>query len=313
MLTYKTKQYLFVFIKVAALIAAPLFIYFRLRGDDSLGLTEFITLFKNSFLTQPLFPGIILLLSFLNWFFEIFKWKALVETIKPFSLAESTRQVLTAQSLALFTPFKIGEYGAKTMFFEHFLIKKVLFLNFLGNFSQLLATLFLGSFGLFYFVKISFPDYLPLFWGIAAVVLMSVLVQRKYPFFIQKRFSKKISRFLKNISAKRKVQIVGWAFLRYIAFSLQFYLLLNILYPAPLWETLLLIFTYYLISSALPVMQLLDLAVKGSVALLVFSPIPPLIILFVTLVMWLLNAVLPALMGLVTLFRLKTSPATVPA
>lgn len=312
MLTYKTKQYLFVLIKVVVLIAAPAFIYFRLTEANSLSMSQFTDFVKSISATHPTIISLLFLLVFLNWFFEILKWKSLVTLLKPISFTESTRQVLSAQSAALFTPLKIGEYGLKTMFFESFLSKKVFFLNFLSNFSQLLATLIFGSLGLFYFAKINFPDYLPIFWGVMAILLFIVVFRKKTFSFIRIFFSKKAFLFLNNFSPQGKIQLLGFAFLRYLAFSLQFYILLNVFTPVPFWETLCLIFTYYLISSAFSVIQLLDIAVKTSVAFLVFPHIQPLSLLFITLFMWLLNAVFPAIIGSGILVSLKPNSQTSP-
>ena len=70
--------------------------------------------------------------SHLNWFFEIFKWKVLASHCERISLKESTKQVLKAHITSLITPAKIGEYGAKALFFKASYRKKILFLNVIG-------------------------------------------------------------------------------------------------------------------------------------------------------------------------------------
>lgn len=301
MATYKSKQYLFVLLKVTVVIAALLFIYFRLKNQETILWTDF----KAQLLGSPLFTfqNMVLVfgLSVLNWFFEALKWQVLVEKITKLSIFQSLKQVLIAHTTSIFTPFKIGEYGAKTVFFDKKQAKKVIFLNFLGNMAQMSATVIFGFVGLFFFIKLNFPKWLELYVLIVGFVLFLFVFGRRWiPFksLVIKGFSfEKITDFIKSIPGTHRLKILGFSFARYVFFSVQFCLLLSFLTSASLLEVLPLVFTMYLLSSLLPVMQLFDFAVKGGVAILVFSALPPQIVVSVTFLMWLLNAALPALMG----------------
>src|SRR5690606_600891 len=216
-------------------------------------------------------------LSVLNWIFEGLKWQVLVRTLKKCSFSESFKQVLMAQTTSIFTPFKMGEYGAKTVFFSKKQAKKVIFLNFLGNMVQMCATMVFGFVGLFFFLKWNFPQWLELYVLVAGLGLLLIFFGRRWiPFknLVIKGFSlKKITDFIKSIPGTDRLKILGFSFVRYVFFSLQFCLLLSFLTPVSLLEVLPLVFTMYLLSSLLPVLQLFDFAVKGGIAVLVFSAI----------------------------------------
>src|SRR5690606_28169082 len=213
---------------------------------------------------------------------------------------------------SIFTPYKMGEYGAKTLFFQRKQVKKVIFLNFLGNFSQMLITLFLGIFGLYFFVKTEFYGYENhYFIAVFSGVILFLAGNRFYKnshFSIEKYSFQKLRLFLKKIPKQTKYKVLLYSFMRYLAFSGQFFLLLNMLVPVPFWETLMLIFSFYLLSSLLPVMQFFDVAVKGSIALLIFTAVDVSIMLFVTSLMWILNTVLPALIGSFYVINFNQSP-----
>ncbi len=298
--TYKSKQYLFVLLKVIVVIAALGFIYVRLNAQN-----VFDGSFKQLFFSSPLFQaknmGILFSLTLLNWIFEILKWQVLGKQLREISFSESAKQVLTAHTTSIFTPFKIGEYGAKTLFFGKKQAKKVIFLNFLGNMAQLCATLFFGIVGLFFFVKWNFSQWLEVFVFIIVLGFLFLFIGKRWISFGNfkiKGFSlTKISDFIKSIPKSNRIKILGFSFARYVFFSFQFCFLLSLLTPVYWAEILPLVFTMYLLSSALPVLQLFDFAVKGGIAVLVFSAVPAQIVVTVAFIMWLLNAMLPTLVG----------------
>lgn len=299
--TYKSKQYLFVLLKVIVVIAALGFIYYRISTQEVFTVAGFMENFHAASLFQVQNLALLVLLSFMNWTFEIFKWQVLASKLKNISFTESTRQVLTAHTSSIFTPFKIGEYGAKTLFFSKKEAKKVVFLNFLGNMAQLGATLFFGFIGLFFFVKWNFPQWLGIYMLVVGLGLLFLLIRKRWISFRAlkiKGFSfQKITDFIRSIPKSSRLKILFFSFVRYVFFSVQFCFLLSLLIPVSWAEILPLVFTMYLLSSALPVLQLFDFAVKGGVAVLIFSAIPAQIIVLTAFIMWLLNAMLPTLIG----------------
>jgi len=299
--TYKSKQYLFVLLKVIVVIAALGFIYFRIKSQGSIFWLDF----KAQLLSSRLFTiqNILLVigLSVLNWVFEALKWQVLAKKIKNSTFSESAKQVLMAHTSSIFTPFKMGEYGAKTLFFDKKQAKKVVFLNFLGNMAQLCATLVFGIVGLFFFIKWNFPQWLLLYSFFVGLGFLLFFIGKRWTAFRNlkiKGFSlQKITNFVKSIPTNDQLKVLTFSFLRYVFFSFQFCFLLSLLTSVSWVAVLPLVFTMYLLSSALPVLQLFDFAVKGGIAVLVFSAIPAQIVVLTAFIMWFLNAMIPALAG----------------
>ena len=71
----------------------------------------------------------VLVLTFLNRFIEILKWKNLAQVIEPISVWESTKQVLIGITFGIVTPNGIGEYAGKAWFYPKKEAGKVVFLN----------------------------------------------------------------------------------------------------------------------------------------------------------------------------------------
>jgi hypothetical protein len=312
--SHKTKQLLALIIKVAILIAAGYFIYDKLTNNTQLDFETFIFQLKASELLHPLVIFGLLFVTFLNWFLEILKWKTLVSAIKRITLWESTAHSLGGLTASLFTPNRVGEYGAKALYFPKFERKRVVGLNFLGNLAQLVATIVFGVIGFTVFV-IEFGVDLP--WEkitrilfISSAILLILIVITKQKRFHFKGFSwERLRGFLQNVSRGIHLKNLSFSIVRYLIFSHQFYVLLlffglNTSYVVAMST----ITAMYLITSLIPMLFIFDVVVKGSVAIWLFGylNLPELAILSVVSLMWILNFVLPSIVG--SYFVLKFTP-----
>lgn len=90
-------------------------------------------------------------ITIFNWFFEILKWRILVSTIKKTSFFEALEQSLGGLTASLITPNRIGDYGAKAIYFEKQYRKRIVFLNLMGDVSQMTITTILGIIGVVIF------------------------------------------------------------------------------------------------------------------------------------------------------------------
>jgi hypothetical protein len=247
----------------------------------------------------------VLFLTILNWFFEILKWKELVSTIKNISFFEATKQSLSALTASLFTPNRIGEYGAKAIYYTKRFRKRILLLNLIGNVSQMGVTIILGIIGLYFFVtnyNVEISLYRISRFGIALLVVAGFtafgVTQKKFKI---KGFSiERIRSFIKDIPFQKKTLVFIYCVIRYAIFSFQFYFLLTLLgaelsYPVAMIG----ITSMYLLSSIIPTIFIFDIVVKGSVAVYVFGylGLNDLTVLCVVTLMWILNFVLPSVFG----------------
>jgi hypothetical protein len=300
---YKTKQFLFFFVKLLIVVGAFYFCYLQLANNDKLDWDKFLVLLQKN----KSFSGIsfILFLSFLNRFLEILKWQNLVKTIKTISISEATKQVLAALTLGIFTPVGVGEYAGKALYYDKKSTKKIIFLNLICNGIQIVATVFFGAIGL---LILGFG-----FWVLGLIVafiilfLVSFLTQKiKIKGYSIEDFLVRIKEIPKDIHQRN----ILLGFCRYLVFSHQYYFLfLGFDVDVDYCSMMATITTVYFLASIVPSFQFLDFALKGSLSIYFFGllGVNEWVVVFVTTLMWFLNIVLPALIGgfYVLNFRLK--------
>ncbi|MCJ1807528.1 flippase-like domain-containing protein [Flavobacterium covae] len=307
----KSKQFFTLLLKLIIVVGAFYFIYERLSNQSNMDFDRF----KNQILFKQTWYTIvfILFLSVLNRLIEILKWKNLIQEIKTISLVESTKQVLGALTLALFTPNGIGEYAGKALFFEKNQTSKVIFLNLICNGVQLVLTVFFGILGLMYFntyFSVVRSKVVFIVLGITVFLILIIIFFRKAK--IGKYSIEKIIHKINAIPKKIHQKNLFLGVLRYLTFSHQYYFLF-LMFGVDLPYLLLMsvITSVYFLASSLPSFQFLDFAVKGSVAVFFFGllKVNEWVVLFISTLMWILNTVLPVVIGsyFVLNFKLRES------
>lgn len=281
-------------LKSLILTGAFFVIYNKVSTRDLLSDAHLFELKQNG-----IFITAILFLSLLNWILEILKWKNLSGHIRPISFFEATKQSLAALTASLLTPNRIGEYGAKALFYPNADRKKVMALNFLGNFYQMLVTVIFGLSSLFYLrgQLFLFLKYVMLLLLLPGFLL---LLKSFYKETAVYRFYLKFLTFTREIPFQKHLSNSVISISRYLIFSHQFYFLMvlfGITLNYPL--AMALIAAMYFLSSVIPGFVALDFLIKGSVALTLFGffGVSENLILTVTTLMWLMNFALPALFG----------------
>ncbi|MCG2419908.1 hypothetical protein K8089_12830 [Aequorivita sp. F47161] len=311
----KTKQYLLAATKVLVLAVTFGYVFYKLKNNASVNLEDFIiTVFSKGIISGYLLL-LFLSLAAANWFFEILKWKVLVSTVEKITFKSALKQSLASLTVSLATPNRIGEYGAKALFFENRMRKKILLLNFLSGGAQMFVTTLFGFFGVLYLLRnfnVNYSISTLASFGIGAVLLFVIGYYFKEKELLLKGFSiAKTTRFFKRIPFQIKFKTVLFSAFRYLIFSSMFYGLLlffegNISFS----EAVPLIFAMYFLVSILPTLFIFDVVIRGGVAVWLFSfvEIPELIVLSTVLAMWLFNFVLPAVLG--SFYVLTYQPAT---
>lgn len=308
----KAKHLLLLLAKLLVVGGAFYFIYRKLSEDSNLEYTLFAEVFERNWSV----PGIllILLLTVANRFLEILKWQNLAKTIRPINLAEATQQVLAALTAALFTPNGIGEYAGKALFFRKNQAKEVIFLNLICNGVQMGWSILFGLAGLaiFNYHYIIMPwQHVGMIAGVIISVVWLMMIIKKITikgYSLQLLFQK-IGALPRQVHQKN----IMLALLRYLVFSHQYYVLFVAFeVETPYLLLMTAISSVYLLASSLPSFQFLDFAVKGSVAVFFFGlmGINEWIVIFISMLMWILNVVLPVIIGSVYVIRYKPSMAT---
>lgn len=311
-ISYKTKQFLLVLIKLGLLVGSFYFIYSKLFQNGNLSFSDFI---QNVINFSSISTNSILILvcfSIFNWFFEIKKWQNLTSSITGTSFIEAKSQSLGALTASLFTPNRIGEYGAKAMYFKSHLRKKIMFLNLLGNCAQMAITIIFGSVGFAIFTLRFHPElnYNSIFiWSvIIGIISLSLIRTLKTKWLSKQRAIHTLFTFIKGIPYEILLHTVLYSLLRYLIFSFQFYYLL-VLFGVDLSfsEAITIISSVYLLSSVIPSIFIFDVVIKGGVAIYLFGlmGIPDAIVLSIITVMWILNFVFPSVIGSYDVLKFK--------
>lgn len=272
--------------------------------------TNFYQYFFTGIRTQAYLFIFIVILSFVNWYLEITKWQVLVKNYQNISFKNAVEQSLAAHTLSLLTPYKTGEYVGKAVYFPKNIRKKIIGLTFFSNTAQLLATLVFGgiAFGFFiYYFKVEIPFYRlrKLAYVLAFLVLFLLA---GYKEFAKRMGWQKFVTFFNTLHKNSGLYVLLLSFLRFVVFSHQFYLLLlffNV--PVDYSIAMMLIGSIYFISAIIPVISLFDFAIKGSIAIYVFSfiHVEAIRLVVITFLMWLFNFVFPALIGSIFVLKYK--------
>lgn len=273
--------------------------------------TFFLEELENLKTWAPLVVGFLLAMTGLNWVIEILKWQKLARRIQPTSFRQALKQSLSSLTVSLITPNRIGEYGAKALYFGRKDRSRVILFNFIGNFSQMSTTILFGLLGLLW-VYDSLPDLIlkEIDWmklGLLALTIgIGLFILRK----MWRGFYSKLLSDLKSVPLTTHAYVFALSLLKYLVFSHQFYFLL-VLFGVDLGyvECMSLLGLSYLISSLIPGFVLFDWLVKGSVAVAVFGRfgVDEILVLSITSVMWLLNFGFPSLVGTFSVMTFKPS------
>lgn len=267
-----------------------------------------------------------LCLMFLNWGIEAAKWKLLVNHVQPISFFRAYQSVLAGCSVTMLTPNRIGEYGGRMLFIEPQHRIKAISLTITGSISQLLVTMIMGCLGLFFLRYFSHPDsnaltVLPHFWGDVLIYFSVSCTLLLFLFYIRIGW---LVRLLEKLPALTKVtrhiavldefttlqlvRLLALSLLRYGVFVMQYVLLLKVMqvdigFGLSFW----LITVFYLVLAVAPTIGFLELPVrvKASLQLMQLYSTNTLGIQTAALAIWLINLVLPAVMGSVLILGTK--------
>lgn len=304
-LSYKTKQFFFVLIKLSIVVGAFYFIYKKLVNNSELNFKDFIQFLSKNDMFSLKNIVFLIFLSFFNWFFEILKWQHLVAAIQKINFKTALEQSLGALTASLFTPNRIGEYGAKAIYYKPNCRKQIMGINLISNVLQMSVTVILGVIGFSFFTsKYNLNlDYNKLSKGLIILLSSVVFVTfgiRNSKFTIKGFSFEKIKNYLLKFPKNKLIIGLIYSSIRYAIFSFQFYFLLIIFkIDIGYLDAMKAITSMYLLASIIPTVFIFDVVIKGSIAVFLFSllGVNDLTILSIISLMWILNFVIPSMLG----------------
>ena len=261
----------------------------------------------------------VFLLQIVNWTFEAMKLKFLLSKHNSISLIKSLEAVYIGNFTALITPERMGNFLGRVLVIKENK-KLTTILTIYGNSCQLFVTILMGVFGfsaiLVFNLKLEiFQDFetivLVLFYFLLAVVLFVALFNLKWlKIFNKINFFKNWIdnlQHLKYVSNSTKISVLGFSFLRYFTFTLQFYLL-SIGFDLPLSFFHLFVYLCLLfgVITLLPSLLPGNLGTKEAFSVFLFGGgVLAIQFSIICFVVWFINVGLSALVGGVILLAKK--------
>ncbi len=262
----------------------------------------------------------------LNWSLEALKWRDLVRKIQPLRFREAMTGVLAGLSLGFATPANLGDYAGRLLNLNSNRRLENIGAALLGNGAQYFVTLLGGTLGYAYFQAIHaaalHPGHRVLLGAMGLAIGFGCWLGLRRGVAVdglaRHRWLAPLSRSLRVIGQYRAgdlARLLGWASLRYAVFSLQFLLVLHVFdVRLPLPDLLSSVALVFFAKTILPSFHFLsDLGIREFTALYFFSffPVEPAAVVSATLTLWVLNILVPVLVGTVFLLRLKRHPVAV--
>lgn len=308
-----TNKYLIWLLKIIIVVAAWWYVYFKFTQITE----DFTLIFSHKKLTFGVVV-LLLILMVINWFLEIIKWKYLVDKINKISLFQSFKGVCVGMSLAFITPNRIGEIGGRGLILGKN-YKKVIYATFLGSIMQFVTTILFSLLGflLLVFCTDKYEHFSQAFnyFILVLVALVGIYVSiskhNKRLLFLKligKKVYLKVHRLHKLYSNRDFNVTLIISVLRYIVFSSQFALLLLVFIPdLSVISVIIGITLVYFFTTIIPTSLLGEIGIRGSVAMAVFGifTTQELLVFQISLLIWLVNFVLPTIIGTIYLIQIK--------
>jgi hypothetical protein len=264
---------------------------------------------------------IILILMLINWLLEAQKWKILTHRIDRIPIIKSILNVWTGLFTGSFSPGRVLEFAGRVFFHRPDKWPELIFRYFLSSFIQFYITVT--------FAVVLWP-YLPFFsfsnkgfW----ITLMFILLlfsgyfllkyfsknEKKIEFFLRKKVFDKFSfraespvHFKLENSELLSVTFLG--VLRYLVFTFQLLLAIQQVLPYSVELVTLISFisAYYLLTSVLPMISILEIPLRSWIAFTLAEPagISLVHITFSVTLIWFINILIPSIAGmLIFVFR----------
>lgn len=258
----------------------------------------------------------------LNWYFESLKFSSLFLASRKYSRKESLNIILVGVSFALITPLKIGEFAGRLVLTDKKDWKAALWANFLGNWCQWIALALFGIVGLQfmlnYIQKFSYNQLM-----LVNILLLLVIILLIYFLFKRHLWVALVLRFISGkyynyfVNSESEIKLIDktkilnacvFAALRYWVYTIQFALILKFFgSDISFFICICAVSTIYFFQLMLPFLSWMGLIGRTGIAIFVLHSIEvnEIISGIATLSLWVLNMVLPALVGIYLIFQFR--------
>ena len=297
------KPYLRIFNTLLILAAYGYLAYRLIIFDDY---SSFLDAFRTSNIGLWLTLIATLLLMPLNVVAEAGKWRLLLRKTEPMTIWGAQRQVYYGYVGAFITPYHAGDYPARAMLLkDKSNFSAAVGLGLVGTVALLVVELIFGIPATWLFV--SYHPAIPMqYFAVAfiALVLLLSFLPHLVRYLSRREWHntqmRQLSLALSHMSYPLFMKTIAWSMLRYIIWAIQLALTLHFCgVDMTLVQYMIAIPFYYMVVAVFPSIPAANIAIRGTWSLIifgVFSPNTAGIALAVALI-WLINTVLPMLIG----------------
>ena len=308
-------------VKIAIVLLGIFVLYKKLFVNQNV--SEIVEDIKATFTNnnQFLLMTTALLLVPLNIYLEGIKWKLQIKPIENISNWKSFLSIFTGISAGMFFPNRMGNFLGRIFMLEKGDRIKASLTTLVGGMAQMIATVSIGLISaLFFFDKniILICVILFLFVTLSLLMYFNIHLLKRIQSIMPKKFKVKTEEYLEVFSLYNKIEllkILVLSFVRYFLYTVQFVLLIwafNI--PLNYFNAMIPISLTYLLMMIVPFITITEIAVRGSVSILVFekwlmmneiNTSLGMMVFSASSLLWIFNIAIPALIGLFLTYRLK--------
>ncbi|MBO5849565.1 MAG: flippase-like domain-containing protein [Bacteroidales bacterium] len=308
-------------VKIAIVLLGIFVLYKKLIVNQNVN--EVLLDVKTSFTNTNQFVLMIfaLILVPLNIFLEGIKWKLQLKPIEFLSNWKSFISIFTGISAGMFFPNRMGNFLGRVFMLEKGDRIKASLTTLVGGMAQMIATVSIGLFSSLFFVKKH-----SILIGVSFLLLITLLILmyfniyllKYFQFIIPKKFKEKTKDYFEIFSLYNKkelLKILILSFVRYFLYTFQFVLLIwAFKIPLNYFNAMIPISLTYLLMMIVPFITITEIAVRGSVSIIVFenwlimnniNSSLGMMIFSASSLLWIFNIAIPAVIGLFLTYRLN--------
>ena len=249
-------------------------------------------------------------LMLVNWGIETWKWRILTKSIYPLSFSKQLKSVLAGMAISTLVPNRMAEYVGRLWFYPKEIRWKAGGRSVVGGLMQLNITVWLGLMAAVFLTETdeSNPsiDLLSiLYWClfITLVLLASALVLMFSYRWLNAKFKWKWLSYFEGRSVQKIMAVWCLSLVRYLVFSLQFLLIYHVFMPEKGFvEDFPELAAMFLGQSMVPIPAVLDWTARFEMAQVFSGVQAESAAATASLVLWMLNLMLPALIGISLFF-----------
>lgn len=261
---------------------------------------------------NPLSFVVAIVLVVPNIWMAFMKWKITLELLE---IAEDRKRnvhsFFAGVVTGMLTPNMVGNFIGRLYYFKNEHRGTITFLTLVSNYAQLLATLFFGVMAVFIVGEVhklgdSWQLMSTVVFGCAGAFLFYFFLELVLKWFKRSRFLS-ISRWILKENPQYRWKMIRWSMARFMIFTFQFALVLHAFGEELSVELILAIWQVYLITIMVPSLFLGKLGVKEAISISILGALGmnEFSIIFASLIIWFVNSMGPALVGLIICDRPK--------